>query len=1265
MPVVSVVELDRDADASVEDASLARIFSVTNRTASAGFRQQNFEVPSTPSQLMGDIGWYLEDFVSNAFETKRADKAKQALKGLGAALVKAIDWASVVGPDERKEPLLLSIQERPSDRPPLFWELLEDPQLWEDPFPAGVFVSRYHDHGPRTTPTVPITRPKIPPSKLNILVVATRLASYKDIPHRIVSRILHDKVHRQADQLISPTYLKILRPPTWAEFKRELETKGAGFYSIIHFDTHGDEMVDGRYLPTNNHRVRYLSKPDTDRRFRQGLTFLEGGTAEDEEYKTKHIATSDLAPVLARHGTRRIVLNACRSAQYRDVDESIALGLLKSGVEQCVAMSFNVLSRSVEIFMSVLYDALLTKGLPLDAAAAWARQALRRQQTRRSCYATNLSVYDYIIPMCYTNSIPQSSDAYVLKGRSLQFRRTLPFSDVMGREGDILSIETRLLLSDKALLLWGLAGTGKTALLRHLGSWWQETGLVAGVYFHDFRDAPRWNHEEFWRGVHNVCLPTADYQGPDAAVNHLRTNRYIIIMDSLPGLPGRSGCRFISQILKPLAGGSTKVILATRFIKDWENDLGGLSEPFALKGLGMIDSLQLLRTFMTKAIRQVTGRAADPVGESPADLRCFEQISRLLDGNPAALRVIVSAFLYSKANSMKEFLELLMVGEPLMNSDAAQDHLWSIGSAENFPCVEELLRIISGLACPRDGEYAVPVEVLAPFWKSFPRGDEHVFLRAFAYQFQHEFGSTFEEQARIVKAILGQNGAKIDDSLGLAPEAKEWLIKMKGSPQSYFESAELKASLMMAMNRKPAGGTRVQKHLFHFLLDNTIDYAEHLKQSPIYKHQVMAWERIANPLKAADFLSEDSPTLGRHYRIHPLVPLLLRASPLYHFEGEGAGLKTIHIKQAFVYYYTYRTRAWPFDYQYFEPQWKKVRKELDFEFMNFMTATATFSDITKGLSDLTVESLSPLRIAAVLHRGVVPRDFSRFQLAHFAVEKALDFVVSQENRRSDSAASMWRDASTATNSQHEQNAALFALRLAGVNLSLFRATIPGPPTAEENKPFVVLAGRFFQRLKEMGTQPGGERLTQLLPSSLSMRYIESLLDVSSDSSMAAGSTTSLDNMWNLHQEYLRDTVRDPHYTGHRSKEDLENTKALSWAWNRNEMKLALGNARVAMEQGQLDKARKLVDSAWKKEVLKGNNEGFHKVQLLELRAEICERDEDWESAAEHYDEAKRIRGQLVEEASSGALDALGALAEEGLMVRLYRELKRVMAGSAT
>src|SRR5262249_44690680 len=115
--------------------------------------------------------------------------------------------------------------------------------------------------------------------------------------------------------------------------------------------------------------------------------------------------------------------------------------------------------------------------------------------------------------------------------------------------------------------------------------------------------------------------------------------------------------------------------------------------------------------------------------------------------------------------------------------------------------------------------------------------------------------------------------------------------------------------------------------------------------------------------------------------------------------------------------------------------------------------------------------------------------------------------------------------------------------------------------------------------------------------------------------------------------------------------------ALSGSQVVTDMISAMTDIRRAIDQGCLEQARRLAGDAWEQEVLFRDDNGLIKVRLLELRAEISELQEDWENAADNYDEAWRIRQRLAEEAPSDVLRALQTPTQEGLMVKFFRELK--------
>ena len=151
-----------------------------------------------------------------------------------------------------------------------------------------------------------------------------------------------------------------------------------------------------------------------------------------------------------------------------------------------------------------------------------------------------------------------------------------------------------------------------------------------------------------------------------------------------------------------------------------------------------------------------------------------------------------------------------------------------------------------------------------------------------------------------------------------------------------------------------------------------------------------------------------------------------------------------------------------------------------------------------------------------------------------------------------------------------------------------------------------------------------------------------------------------EEMWKLRQDFMRDSAArtgETSYASHKTWEDIP-THAISGNEFRRELSLALKQARDAVNRGQLDQARKIFDDAWKREVFDRNDDGHHKARLLELRAEICERDGDWESGAEHRSEATR----LLEVPRSEGLGVLGPLAQESWTAGFFQGLMTTAPG---
>jgi hypothetical protein len=132
----------------------------------------------------------------------------------------------------------------------LHWEALKDPAL-PQAFALDVPVSRVL----LTRPVEPAVLRSAP--IIRVLLVTARPFGRRDVGYRTISRPLLELL-RQAKL---PVQIDLLRPATYASLDRHLQAAtadhGAGYYHIIHLDTHG-AVLAYRELQRTTEASRYL-----------------------------------------------------------------------------------------------------------------------------------------------------------------------------------------------------------------------------------------------------------------------------------------------------------------------------------------------------------------------------------------------------------------------------------------------------------------------------------------------------------------------------------------------------------------------------------------------------------------------------------------------------------------------------------------------------------------------------------------------------------------------------------------------------------------------------------------------------------------------------------------------------------------------------------------------------------------------------------------------------------------------------------------------
>jgi CHAT domain/NACHT domain len=187
-----------------------------------------------------------------------------------------------------------------------------------------------------------------------------------------------------------------------------------------------------------------------------------------------------------------VVMNACNSAVADSgMAANLALELLRCGISAVIAMSYKVLLRAADIFMRHFYESLLVKGNDMLTSAWQARRALRENRSRQSLFGLNVDVDDSIVPVFYTKhalfqnaslnlglDLSHLPNIPLSRWNSVQSSNDIGGAPLLGRDLEILELESTLINKAGFVILYGTIGMGKTALLDDIVSWWQTTKYV-------------------------------------------------------------------------------------------------------------------------------------------------------------------------------------------------------------------------------------------------------------------------------------------------------------------------------------------------------------------------------------------------------------------------------------------------------------------------------------------------------------------------------------------------------------------------------------------------------------------------------------------------------------------------------------------------------------------------------------------------------------------------------------------------------------------
>ncbi|MDI1492909.1 MAG: hypothetical protein OHK93_004692 [Ramalina farinacea] len=312
--------------------------------------------------------------------------------------------------------------------------------------------------------------------------------------------------------------------------------------------------------------------------------------------------------------------------------------MINQGLLVAIGMRYQVLDSAVDIFVKNFYRHYIQNGEDFISAAHIARHALQTQPTRRTKFNTDVQVTDYVTPI-----VAVSTDLAIRHLRLDHAGSTLAHvrekqMDIRGREGDILSLETKTAIST-VLLIRASAGTGKTLLARHLCWWWKATGFVEDSVEIDCATVGGLGVQHIREKI-DIGFGISSKHGSIDTETYLKRHKCLIVIDNLDAAQvdreSSSSQRALRIFLRKIKkSGNSIVLLLSRYEEQWVQTIANVIYP--LNNLDMEASVQFATQGATRLPRSI--RNGDRL-----DLRFLEQCMSLVDGNASAISILMREY---------------------------------------------------------------------------------------------------------------------------------------------------------------------------------------------------------------------------------------------------------------------------------------------------------------------------------------------------------------------------------------------------------------------------------------------------------------------------------------------------------------------------------------------------------------------------------------------------------------------------------------------
>jgi tetratricopeptide (TPR) repeat protein len=607
-------------------------------------------------EQISHIRWYLEDYLQTPFGIydQRASEASALLMDWGEQVFSALFGSgpgaeaytlTTAGGHSNLEVCIQSDSPRWLAFP---WELMKDPSRSR---PLTLELAGLTRGLPNVTkPRGPLL--KLPGNRVRVLLVIARPAGQADVSYRTIARQLVERLQDAPNHI----ELVVLRPPTFDALRRMLKDAQAADdpFHVVHFDGHGALM------------------PPT-----AGATQDDEGAVLAFELPSGGqdlVAAPTVARLMREAQIWLVVLNACQSgAVGRHVDTSMATRLLAEGVASVVAMSYVVYVSTAAAFLGVFYERLF-RGASVTEAVTAGRISLRASPNRPSPKGPT-ALEDWIVPVQYIRrdvAMPQLASADVTPGDGISTKHYRHIPDdrgtraeaeangeaFFGRDGAFYELDAAFTRA-RVVLIWGMAGIGKTALAQAYGRWCVRTGSVDSVTAVSLSTSRLGSPDaqaalllkELARRVIGGEADAMNEQDRDVRLRRaLAERRHIVIVDGLElAAPTTNSASKITpphlapapilRVIETALTGLSSVLLTSRTI---EPSLGRTVHRLRLQGLEPSEAIEYVDALLGAAPHTMDERVD----------RAFGELLQLVDGHPLALESLVPQLQFASAREL-------------------------------------------------------------------------------------------------------------------------------------------------------------------------------------------------------------------------------------------------------------------------------------------------------------------------------------------------------------------------------------------------------------------------------------------------------------------------------------------------------------------------------------------------------------------------------------------------------------------------------------